>query len=99
MTELLSEILKGSEINKLIKNANIVLLWSECVPREIAKNTEAIKIRNKVLYVDAKTSVWAQELNFLKKEILEKINEIAGFKAVADIRFKAGGNGNDKRKI
>lgn len=91
MTQLLAEVFKDRRSGKSIQGLRIVLLWEESVSSEIAKQTEAIKVKNKVLYVKTKAPVWAQELNLLKKELLDRINEKAGFFAVRDIRFKAGG--------
>ncbi|MFA4967243.1 MAG: DUF721 domain-containing protein [Candidatus Margulisiibacteriota bacterium] len=91
MTQLLADILKRPQISKGIKAGWTVLLWEESVSTEIAKQTEAVKVKNRVLYVNTKSPVWAQELNFLKKEIMDRMNEKAGFSAVKDIRFKAGG--------
>jgi predicted nucleic acid-binding Zn ribbon protein len=91
LTQLLAEILKKPEASRVIRSGLIVLLWEESISQEIAKQTEAVKVKNRILYVNAKSPVWAQELNFLKKEIMDRINEKAGFMAVKDIRFKAGG--------
>jgi len=91
LTQLLADILKRPQISKGIKAGWTVLLWEESVSTEIAKQTEAVKVKNRVLYVNTKSPVWAQELNFLKKEIMDRMNEKAGFSAVKDIRFKAGG--------
>lgn len=91
MTQLLAEVLKNKSIGKAILAGRVALLWAEVVTEEISRQTEAIKVKNRVLYVNTKSPVWAQELNFLKKEIIDKINAMAGLEAVKDIRFKAGG--------
>lgn len=91
MTELLAEIFKGQRGGKSMEGLRIVLLWEESVSREIANQTEAIKVKNKILYVKTKAPVWSQELNLLKKELLNRINEKAGYIALRDIRFGAGG--------
>ena len=88
MTQLLKDILGDLSC---ARDARVILLWTESVSAEIARHTEPVKIRNRVLYVNTKSPVWAQELGFLKPEIIRKLNEKAGFDAVQDIRFKAGG--------
>lgn len=91
MTLLLADILKNNSFNKGMRDGRVVLLWEESVSAEIARQTEAVKVRNRILHVNTKSPVWAQELNFLKKEIMDRINEKAGYVAVRDIRFKSGG--------
>ena len=87
MTQLLKDILQGDD---LLKGLNAVLLWDEVVDRKIQKHTRAVKLQRKALYVVVESSTWASELNFFKKELLEKINSKAGYEAVRDIRFKVG---------
>ena len=91
MTELLSDILESNSLGFAIKNTRVVMLWEKAVSKEIARQTEAIKIYRKVLYVEVKSSVWAQELRFLKGAIITKLNSMAGYDALHDIQFKAGG--------
>lgn len=88
MTQLLKDIFQGDNI---LKGLNSVLLWDIVVDEKIKKHTKAIKLQRGVMYVITDNSVWAQELNFFKKEIIDKINSKAGNKAVRDIRFKVGG--------
>lgn len=93
MAQRLSEILDGMEIGmgRTIGACRMLSLWSRVVDERVGKQTEAVKIRNRVLYVSASTSAWAQELSFLKNEFIKKFNAEAGKEAIQDIRFKAGG--------
>lgn len=88
MTQLLKDILQGDD---RLKGLNAVLLWDKVVDHKIQKHTKALKLQRKVLYVTVESSTWASELSFFKKEMLEKLNEKAGYTAVRDIRFKVGG--------
>ncbi len=87
MTQLLKDILQES---KRLRSLNAVLLWDGVVERGIARHTEALKLQRGVLYVLTKSPAWAQELNFLKVDLIEKLNQRAGYRAVRDIRFKYG---------
>jgi predicted nucleic acid-binding Zn ribbon protein len=91
LTELLSDVLKRGALASLVRNGKLILLWESAVSDEISKQTEAVNVFRRILYVNVKSSVWAQELRFLKGEIVNKINKLAGYKAIIDIQFKAGG--------
>lgn len=91
MTQLLADILKEGTLGRAVREGRVVTLWETTVSSEIARHTEAVKIHRKTLYVNVKSPVWAQELNFLKVQIIDKINQAAGYPAIKDIRFKAGG--------
>jgi predicted nucleic acid-binding Zn ribbon protein len=73
----------------VVKSCQLLSLWSEIVDERIGRNTEPIRIRDRVLHIAAKTPVWAQELTFLKRQIIQKFNERAGQDVISDIRFKA----------
>jgi len=93
MTESLIEIIERSkqDIFWAVKSCKMVALWDQVVDERVSRNTEAVKLRNKVLYVNTATSTWAQELTFLKRDIIRHFNEKAGEEAVKDIKFKAAG--------
>ena len=93
MTERLSEILEGIEagFGRTVKACRLLSLWDRVVDDRVGRQTEAVKIRNRVLYVRAASPAWAQELSFLKCEIIKKFNSEAGKEAILDIKFKAGG--------
>lgn len=91
MTELLADIFNTSKSGTAVRSGNLTLMWDKVVSGEIARFTEAVKVSRQVLYVEVKSPVWAQELNFLKPEIMQKLNQKAGYPAIKDIRFKAGG--------
>ena len=97
MTQLLKDIFQKDSV---LKGLNIVLLWDDVIDEKIkalqdfdrtTRDSKALKLQRGVLYVITENSVWAQELNFFRKDIIDKINNKAGYKAVRDIRFKVGG--------
>lgn len=79
----------GGGVSTAIKNCELLSLWPQVVDERAGKNTEPIKIKNRTLYVAAASPAWAQELSFLKKEIINKFNQKAGEEAIFDIRFKS----------
>jgi predicted nucleic acid-binding Zn ribbon protein len=92
MAKRLAEILEHMEMGEggSVDICRRLALWREVVDERVGKNAEAIKIRNRTLYVSTSSPVWAQELSFLKKEIIEQFNKKAGREVISDIRFKAG---------
>jgi len=94
MTQRVIEIL-ASEKNPvawLVKCVRLMELWGEIVDERVGKQTEPLRLKNKILYVATTSSTWAQELTFLKKEIIKKFNIRAGEEAIKDIRFLAKGD-------
>ncbi|MBN2058529.1 MAG: DUF721 domain-containing protein [Candidatus Saganbacteria bacterium] len=93
MTQRISEILGelNNGLGDTVKLCNLLGLWQGVVDERVGKHTQAIKIRNRILFVSTSSPTWAQELTFLKHDIIEKFNKAAGQEAIRDIRFRSGG--------
>jgi len=64
--------------------------WSAIVGNHVAAHTRPESIRFKKLYVVVDSSVWMQQLAFLKPSLLESINAAAGSSIVTDIVLRIG---------
>ncbi|PIS29803.1 hypothetical protein COT42_04205 [Candidatus Saganbacteria bacterium CG08_land_8_20_14_0_20_45_16] len=89
MAEKLGNILDGLNygIGQTIKVCEQLNLWAGINDDRVKKNTEAVSIRKKVLIVLTSSSAWAQELTFLKVELIKKFNALARCEAIVDIKF------------
>jgi len=63
------------------KESNVVVFgtldyqWEKIVGEKISEATEIIKIENNKIFVKCKNPTWKQELQFQKKEIINKIQK------------------------
>jgi hypothetical protein len=64
--------------------------WPAIVGEHVAAHTRPESIRFKKLYVITDSSVWVQQLAFLKPSLLESINTAAGSPIVTDIVLRIG---------
>ena len=65
-------------------------MWEAVAGPHIAKKATPEGIRNGILLVSVESSVWMQELTFMKQQILERINQACESSGVKDIRFRLG---------
>ncbi len=65
-------------------------LWPEVVGEGISEATRADRLRDGILFVVTRSSVWTQELSFFREEAVRSLNERLGRPLVRDIRFKVG---------
>ena len=70
-----------------VNQQQAVTLWTTAVGKKISENTTVQDVKHGVLIVRVASPVWAQELQFQKKEVLLKINTALGKKTIKDIRF------------
>ncbi|MEA3493255.1 MAG: DUF721 domain-containing protein [Candidatus Margulisiibacteriota bacterium] len=92
MAHKLADILGQMEtgVAKSVKLCSYLSLWEEIIGQRISKNAVAVKISNRILYVNTSSPTWAQELTFLKGDIIGKFNDRAGKSIISDIRFRTG---------
>ncbi len=87
---LLDEIFRGKPLEKRLKEGKIWLVWESAVGTQIAAKARPVNFRDGTLTVVVSNAPWMQQLNFLKKGIMEKINSACGQELVREIFLKAG---------
>ncbi len=87
----LEDTLERLGLKQGIENHKPLVCWKEVVGNKVASHTQPTRIRKGVLFVNASSSVWAQELSLVKKELTEKINKHLKNELVKDIRFSSRG--------
>ena len=65
-------------------------LWDDAVGRVIAENARPAAFKGKLLLVHVSSSPWVYQLQFLKREIIQKLNTALGQDLIEDIKFKIG---------
>ena len=83
----LKKLLKTSGLKKAVSQQSAMDLWPTILGKTISKNTEPVSIEHGILTVRTKTPAWRQELQFQKKQIIEKLNKKLNEKVIKDIRF------------
>ena len=90
LDQLLQELLPRSPLRRGLEEQAVLSSWDEIVGPEIAKHSQALALRDGVLWVRTEGSVWAQELSLLKPRIRERLEEKLGPGSVKDVRFHTG---------
>ena len=88
--EILFSSFKGKGIAAKIEENSLMKLWPKAVGQQIVLQTQPDCLKNGTLFVQTTSSIWVQQLHFMKEEILQKLNELAGKITVKDIRFSVG---------
>jgi len=65
-------------------------LWDEAVGEAIARNARPAAFKGKLLIVHVNSSAWIHQLQFLKKDLISKLNAALGKPLVEEIKFKMG---------
>jgi predicted nucleic acid-binding Zn ribbon protein len=87
---LISNLLRGLDLESRVKEQMCILVWDEVVGERIASAAQPEFVRDGRLFVVTKSPVWANELTFLKAQMIEGLNRRVGGNIVKEIIFKAG---------
>ena len=88
--EILDEVMKNLPRTKEPGEEGILAVWPDVVDVEVAQRARPGAFRDGILFVKVTSSAWVQELEFMKDDIAERINEVMGEDLVDEIRFEVG---------
>ncbi|MGD9210514.1 MAG: DUF721 domain-containing protein [Desulfobacteraceae bacterium] len=72
------------------KLTRIVKVWATVVGTAIADNTKPVSLKEKLLLVNVTSSVWVQQLHFIKGDLINRLNIALGEDRIEDIKFRVG---------
>lgn len=87
---ILEKVLKNLGISGQLKLIRIMSQWEKIFGPPISRITFPRDLKGKTLFVDVQDSVWLQQLTFMDKMIMDKVNQRLNSKAVEKIHFSVG---------
>jgi len=90
IADVLKKIMKKQGIPVPGANTSLRRIWGEAVGPQIAAQTLPEQIKRGVLSVKVASSVWMHQLQFLKKDIIQKFNTLYGEGTVQTLHFSIG---------
>ncbi len=90
LTDLLNSVFHGFPMEKRLKEGKIWQVWDAAVGVQIAGRARPVSFRDGTLTVAVNSSPWMQQLTFLKRGIMEKLNGLLGEELIREIYLKAG---------
>ena len=86
--EAIAAAIEQLGIGKKLQRYELFERWKEIVGQHIAEVTKPDRMDGTTLFVKVARSTWRNELVFLKKDLIVKINETIGEQVVSDIIFR-----------
>ena len=87
---LLDGILKNYRRESDTELIQVWRVWDDTVGAIIAQNAKPAAFKGRILLVHATSSTWIHQLQFLKKEMIAKLNQALGKSLIDDLKFKIG---------
>src|SRR5438552_2577851 len=89
--DALAGLLGGLESAPRVRESLALAYWERVVGPQAAAASEAESVRDGVLFVRTKSSVWSHELTFLKSRIISELNRRIGGPIIKEVIFRAQG--------
>ena len=87
---ILERVFTSLNLDIKVKQYQIWDVWEDVVGEAIARQAQPHQIRNMVLRVNVSSSTWMQQLEFMKKQIVDRLNDSIGETVIKDIHFRIG---------
>ncbi len=88
--EILAKILKKRNIPHASTDRRLLAIWRRAVGPQIASQTHPDSVKRGVLFVRVSAPVWMHQLQFMKEEILCKVNELVSPEEFRNLHFSVG---------
>jgi len=85
---IISDVIKDLSLKNKLSVSNIFNHWEEIVGTEISRKAKPKKINRNTLFISVTNSTWANELNLMSNQLINKINLFIGEEVVKNIKFK-----------
>ncbi len=85
--QILNRSLKSLRIDRRLKEESIFLNWNRLVGERIASRSNPVKIRDSILFVRVENASWRSQLFFMKRKIIEELNQSMKANVIKDIVF------------
>lgn len=93
MTHIGSILAKSLSVCRNRGDADMIRIWDiwdGAVGEAIAQNARPSAFKGHLLQVNVSSSAWLYHLNFLKTELMDKLNTALGDTMVRELTFKIG---------
>ena len=87
---ILTDVLKTYRRESNGELVQVWQVWDDVVGDVIAQNAKPAAFKGKILIVHVSSSTWIHQLQFLKKDMITKLNEAFGKALIDDLKFKIG---------
>jgi len=87
---ILGDVLQKYRHEMDVELVQVWQVWDNIVGEVIAQNAKPAAFKGQILLVHVTSSTWIHQLQFLKKEMIERLNNALGKPLIEDLKFKIG---------
>ena len=85
LKEVLQEFLRENKLDDRLKERELVRNWEDITGKMVARSTHSIYVKNRILFVEVRSSVIKNELIMIQEGLVKSLNESVGEKLIDKI--------------
>ena len=90
ISSIIGDVLKKYRHETDAELVRVWQVWDTIVGNVIAQNAKPAAFKDRILLVHVTSSTWVHQLQFLKKDLIDKLNDTLGKTLIEDLKFKIG---------
>ena len=90
ISSIIGDVLKKYRLETDAELVQVWRVWDTIVGNVIAQNAKPAAFKGRILLVHVTSSTWLHQLQFLKKDMIDKLNDTLGKTLIEDLKFKIG---------
>lgn len=90
IASLLAGAFQGKPLERRLEEAKIWQIWDRAVGSQLAAKAKPVRFNNGLLTVAVSSAPWMQQLNFMKRDIAQRLNQMLGKELVREIYLRPG---------
>ena len=75
LNTVLPQVLEEYGVLERVEQLGVLQEWPDIVGDSLSQVTKVRGIDNKTLFIEVRSSAWMMELNMLKNDVLDRVNE------------------------
>ena len=87
LKNVIEDLLKSYKIKDKFDENKLISNWEQIMGTMIAKRTEQVYVKNKVLYAKINSPALRQELNIARQKVMDLIYEHVDKELIRDVKF------------
>ena len=87
LKDAIEAFLKENNLDTRLNETKLIGAWEEVAGKLIARHTNQMYVKNRVLFVKVDAAALREELMYQKSKLITKLNKAAGIEAIDDMKF------------
>jgi len=88
LQEIIREFLQENRLDHKLKERELIRNWEEVAGKMVSRSTHNIYIKNRILYVEIRSSVIKNELSMIREGLVSALNESVDQNLIDEIRIR-----------